>query len=287
MMMMKKKKKKKLQDLDRVVDNILPHLKEGMIGSLIFKEKEEEEEEEEEEKETEKEKARDLKNGYNNLSKSLKWSPKFVPGTNVAPQFSIALNIPSILSFGLHSDPSTQFRHESTSGALTWCCHFHLGRRNEEERHRIVMQRFFMYYVRAGFSLLCVFNMDEVLNIMFHYGGTFEKGVDGKMGYYPDNKSCLGDLEVDRLDVFYLRNYFKELSYHRMKEVWWLVLGKSIKVSSLELLQGKEVMIYVDDQVRDLGEQTKKNAKSVPHHCANPNLPSEQEVKASIMVPNE
>ncbi|RYR04824.1 hypothetical protein Ahy_B06g084604 isoform D [Arachis hypogaea] len=68
MMMMKKKKKKKLQDLDRVVDNILPHLKEGMIGSLIFKkEKEEEEEEEEEEKETEKEKARDLKNGYNNL----------------------------------------------------------------------------------------------------------------------------------------------------------------------------------------------------------------------------
>ncbi|RYR04827.1 hypothetical protein Ahy_B06g084604 isoform C [Arachis hypogaea] len=149
------------------------------------------------------------------------------------------------------------------------------------------IERFFMYYVRAGFSLLCVFNMDEVLNIMFHYGGTFEKGVDGKMGYYPDNKSCLGDLEVDRLDVFYLRNYFKELSYHRMKEVWWLVLGKSIKVSSLELLQGKEVMIYVDDQVRDLGEQTKKNAKSVPHHCANPNLPSEQEVKASIMVPNE
>ncbi|RYR11149.1 hypothetical protein Ahy_B05g079636 [Arachis hypogaea] len=62
-------------------------------------------------------------------------------------------------------------------------------------------------------------------------------------------------------------------------------------------MQGKEVMIYVDDQVRDLGEQTKKNGTSIPHRCANPNakktptvnisLPREQEVKVSITVPTE
>ncbi|RYR39544.1 hypothetical protein Ahy_A09g045102 isoform B [Arachis hypogaea] len=72
-----------------------------------------------------------------------------------------------------------------------------------------------------------------------------------------------------------------------MKEVWWLVPKKNIEVGSQnqglidnfiehevslpELLQGKEVMIYIDDQVRDLGEQAKKNAESVPHHYANSN----------------
>ncbi|RYR38739.1 hypothetical protein Ahy_A09g043913 [Arachis hypogaea] len=55
------------------------------------------------------------------------------------------------------------------------------------------------------------------------------KRVDGKMGYYPDNRSCMGNVEVDKLDVFYLRNYYKELGYDRMKEVWWLVPGKSIE----------------------------------------------------------
>ncbi|RYQ86407.1 hypothetical protein Ahy_B10g106077 [Arachis hypogaea] len=172
--------------------------------------------------------------------------------------------------------------------------------------------------------------MDEVLDIMFHHGGTFEKGVDGKIGYYPDNRNCLGDVEVDRLDVFYLRNYYKELDYDKMKEVWWLVPGKSIReglrklnsdadlremcemgshnenlvdiyiereVSSPKLIQGKEVMIYVDDRVRDFGMQAKENAAAAPHNGASPNdeknptdnvsRPREQGVKASVKVPIE
>ncbi|XP_020961246.1 uncharacterized protein LOC110263794 [Arachis ipaensis] len=61
----------------------------------------------------------------------------------------------------------------------------------------------------------------ELLDIMFHHGRNFERGKDGRWTYTPDNRHCLGDLDVDRLDVFYLRNYFKELGYETMKEVWW------------------------------------------------------------------
>ncbi|RYR26853.1 hypothetical protein Ahy_B02g061163 [Arachis hypogaea] len=69
----------------------------------------------------------------------------------------------------------------------------------------------------------------KVLDIMFHHGRNFERGKDGRWTYYPDNKHYLGDLDVDRLDVFYLRNYFKELGYETMKEIWWHVLGMSLE----------------------------------------------------------
>ncbi|QHN81821.1 uncharacterized protein DS421_20g690270 [Arachis hypogaea] len=144
--------------------------------------------------------------------------------------------------------------------------------------------------------------MDEVLDIMFHHGGTFEKGVDGKIGYYPDNRNCLGDVEVDRLDIFYLRNYYKELGYDRMKEVWWLNAGLvdiyiEHEVSSPELIEGKEVMVYIDDQIRDLGTQAKENVAAVPQDGGRPNNEKnptanvsrarEEGVKASVKVPIE
>ncbi|RYR52840.1 hypothetical protein Ahy_A06g027710 [Arachis hypogaea] len=133
----------------------------------------------------------------------------------------------------------------------------------------------------------------EVLDIMFHHGRNFEKGKDGRWTYYPDNKHCLGEVDVDRLDVFYLKNYFKELGYKKMKLVWWLVPGRSLKVglrrlntdnelrkmcfyvidvyieheiSKTEILQGQDVIVHLDDQVRDLGEQAKSNATTIRNH---------------------
>ncbi|RYR30938.1 hypothetical protein Ahy_B01g055725 isoform A [Arachis hypogaea] len=136
----------------------------------------------------------------------------------------------------------------------------------------------------------------ELLDIMFHHGGNFERGKDGRWTYTPDNRHCLGDLDVDRLDVFYLRNYFKELGYETMKEVWWQVPGMSLEVglrrldcdnelrelcnhggknngvvdvyiehgiSEPEIVQGEDVVVHVDDEVRDLGEQAKSNARMV------------------------
>ncbi|RYR04479.1 hypothetical protein Ahy_B06g084210 [Arachis hypogaea] len=97
----------------------------------------------------------------------------------------------------------------------------------------------------------------EVLDIMFHHGRNFEKGKNRRWTYYPDNKYCLGEVDVDRLDVFYLRNYFKELGDG--------VIDVYIKhgISKPEILQGQDVIVHLDNQVKDLGEQAKPNATIV------------------------
>ncbi|RYQ84424.1 hypothetical protein Ahy_B10g103740 isoform A [Arachis hypogaea] len=139
--------------------------------------------------------------------------------------------------------------------------------------------------------------MDRVFNILFHHGETFQKSVDRKVGYYPDNRSCLGDLELDRLDneINLVACTWEEHGSGFEKGLIDVFIEH--EVSSSELLQGKEVMIYVDDQVRDLGEQAKKNTTSVSRHCANPNAektptcnvswPSDQVPKALVTVPKE
>ncbi|RYR22959.1 hypothetical protein Ahy_B03g068241 [Arachis hypogaea] len=121
----------------------------------------------------------------------------------------------------------------------------------------------------------------EVLDIIFHHGRNVEKGKDRRWTNYPDNKHHLGEVDVDRLDVFYLRNYFKELGYEKMKKVWWHVPQRSLEVglrrlnsdnelremcfygeknngiidvyieheiSEPEILQGQDVIVHLDDQ---------------------------------------
>ncbi|XP_072058002.1 uncharacterized protein [Arachis hypogaea] len=71
--------------------------------------------------------------------------------------------------------------------------------------------------------------MEKLLDIMFYHGRTFKKNADGKLVYSPDNKACLGDLDENRLDVFFIRNYFKELGYDKVIECWWLVPERSLE----------------------------------------------------------
>ncbi|RYR40511.1 hypothetical protein Ahy_A09g046267 [Arachis hypogaea] len=211
----------------------------------------------------------------------------------------LAVRLSSVQNHG----PSTKFRHDSAAGALSWLL---------------------MVYEKEGCHRYEVVEAEGIVIV------SYNKGVNGKIGYYPDNRNCLGDVEVDRLDVFYLRNYYKELGYDRMKEVWWLVPGKSIgeglrklksdadlremcemgsqnaglvdiyiehEVSSPELIEGKEVLVYINDQVRDLGTQAKENIAAAPHdgarpndeknHTANVSRPREEGVKASVKVPIE
>ncbi|RYR02563.1 hypothetical protein Ahy_B06g081359 [Arachis hypogaea] len=83
--------------------------------------------------------------------------------------------------------------------------------------------------------------MEEMLDIMFHYGGDFKEDQEGTMVYYPDNKACLGDLDVDTLDVFYLRNYHKKLGYDEIKQCWWQVPGKGLENGLRSLNNDKEI----------------------------------------------
>ncbi|RYR34801.1 hypothetical protein Ahy_A10g049835 [Arachis hypogaea] len=91
--------------------------------------------------------------------------------------------------------------------------------------------------------------MDAVLDIMFHHGRNFEKGENGRLDYYPDSKHCLCEIDVDKLDVFYLRNDFKKLGYDKVNEVWWLVPGGSLEVGLRHLNSDdelKEMCFFVE-----------------------------------------
>ncbi|RYR11873.1 hypothetical protein Ahy_B04g069393 [Arachis hypogaea] len=136
--------------------------------------------------------------------------------------------------------------------------------------------------------------MEEKLDIMFYHGGDFKKNAEGIMIYSPDNKACLGDLDTDTLDVFYIRNYHKELGYNDIKQCWWHVPGKSLDyglrnvnsdkeiremvncartneglidiyfehtVSVPEVLEGDNTVVYLDDHG---GEGSKKKNKTSP-----------------------
>ncbi|XP_020975808.1 uncharacterized protein LOC110270541 [Arachis ipaensis] len=83
--------------------------------------------------------------------------------------------------------------------------------------------------------------MEEMLDIMFHHGGDFKEDQEGTMVYYPDNKACLGDLNVDTLDVFYLRNYHKKLGYDEIKQCWWQVTKKGLENELRSLNNDKEI----------------------------------------------
>ncbi|RYR76046.1 hypothetical protein Ahy_A01g000638 [Arachis hypogaea] len=164
--------------------------------------------------------------------------------------------------------------------------------------------------------------MEKLLDIMFHHGRTFKKNADGKLVYSPDNKACLGDLDEDRLDVFFIRNYFKELGYDKVIECWWLVPERSLEVglralttddelremcfhaqmndglvdvyfehgvSTPELLEGKEDVLCLDyiQQEEPGGELNKKNTpeetlNEKPHDKADP----DPEPPTPIPIPN-
>ncbi|RYR62468.1 hypothetical protein Ahy_A04g020075 [Arachis hypogaea] len=93
--------------------------------------------------------------------------------------------------------------------------------------------------------------MERLLDIMFHHGGTFKKNVDGKLFYSPDNRACLGDLNEDTLDVFFVRNYFKELGYDKVVECWWLVPERSLEVGLRALT--------TDDELREMCFHAQRN----------------------------
>ncbi|RYR28422.1 hypothetical protein Ahy_B01g052543 [Arachis hypogaea] len=88
--------------------------------------------------------------------------------------------------------------------------------------------------------------MEERLDIMFHHGGDFKKNTEGIMVYSPDNKDCLGDLDTDTLDVFYVRNYHKELGYNDIKQCWWHVPGKSLDNRLRNVNSDKEIREMVN-----------------------------------------
>ncbi|RYR33505.1 hypothetical protein Ahy_A10g048117 [Arachis hypogaea] len=81
---------------------------------------------------------------------------------------------------------------------------------------------------------------------MFHHGVTSKKNAEEIMIYSPDNKACLGDLDIDTLDVFYIRNYHKELGYNDIKQCWWHVPEKGLDNGLRNVNSDKEIREMVN-----------------------------------------
>ncbi|RYR40387.1 hypothetical protein Ahy_A09g046141 [Arachis hypogaea] len=143
--------------------------------------------------------------------------------------------------------------------------------------------------------------METLMDIMFHHGETFKKNDDGILVYSPDNRTCLEDL-----DVFFVRNYYKELGYNNIHQCWWLPPGRSLDgglravtsdgelremcfaaqnndgvvdvyfehvVSTAEVITGNEVVVWLDDTCEgDL--VSKKNTSEGPKADGNTSNPT-------------
>ncbi|RYQ97473.1 hypothetical protein Ahy_B08g093516 [Arachis hypogaea] len=99
---------------------------------------------------------------------------------------------------------------------------------------------------RRGSDVVIRLKMEEKLDIMFHHGGDFKKNAEGIMIYSPDNKACLGDLDTDTLDVFYIRNYHRELGYNDIKQCWWHVPGKCLEKGLRNVNSDKDIRDMVN-----------------------------------------
>ncbi|RYR79801.1 hypothetical protein Ahy_A01g004607 [Arachis hypogaea] len=120
--------------------------------------------------------------------------------------------------------------------------------------------------------------MDVLLDIMFHHGGNFEKDDEGNLRYTPDNVTCLGDLDEDTLDVFFIRNYYKELGYDKILQCWWLVPGRKLETGLRNLKS--------DDELREMCFLAQKNNGLVDvyfeHGVSSPDYLEDQQEKAGM-----
>ncbi|RYR28227.1 hypothetical protein Ahy_B01g052348 [Arachis hypogaea] len=125
--------------------------------------------------------------------------------------------------------------------------------------------------------------MDVLLDIMFHHGGNSEKDDEGNLRYTPDNLTCLGDLDEDTLDVFFIRNYYKELGYDKILHCWWLVPGRTLETGLRNLNS--------DNELREMCFLTHKNNGLVDvyfeHGVSSPDYLQDEEEKASIDAKEE
>ncbi|XP_025700415.1 uncharacterized protein [Arachis hypogaea] len=92
---------------------------------------------------------------------------------------------------------------------------------------------------------------DDLLTILFHHGGSFITD-DGSVTYNGGEVSELPGLDTDKLDVFFVRDYHKDLGYDKVTQTWWLVPNRPLQNGLRALTNDKELM-----EMCYLGQQNK------------------------------
>ncbi|QHO42676.1 uncharacterized protein DS421_5g156210 [Arachis hypogaea] len=92
---------------------------------------------------------------------------------------------------------------------------------------------------------------DDLLTILFHHGGSFITD-DGGVTYNGGDVFELPGLDPDKLDVFFVRDYHKDLGYDKVTQTWWLVPNRAFQNGLRALTNDKELM-----EMCYLGQQNK------------------------------
>jgi len=61
---------------------------------------------------------------------------------------------------------------------------------------------------------------DDLITILFHHGGSFIIDVDGGVTYNGGDVSEFPGVDTDKLDVFFVRDYHKDLGYDKVTQTW-------------------------------------------------------------------
>ncbi|RYR18842.1 hypothetical protein Ahy_B03g063451 [Arachis hypogaea] len=83
---------------------------------------------------------------------------------------------------------------------------------------------------------------DPWITIIFHHGGLFVTERDGTVNYSGGQIFELPRVDVDTVDVFFIRDYYKTLGYDNVTHCWWLVPNRPLQRGLRALTHDKELM---------------------------------------------
>ncbi|RYR23413.1 hypothetical protein Ahy_B03g068649 [Arachis hypogaea] len=81
-----------------------------------------------------------------------------------------------------------------------------------------------------------------LITIVCHHGGSFVRSEEGVVSYTRDHISEIPKVDPDRLDVFFIKNYYKELGYDKAEHCWWLVPKRPLETGLRELNSDAELL---------------------------------------------
>ncbi|MED6124536.1 hypothetical protein PIB30_059818 [Stylosanthes scabra] len=84
--------------------------------------------------------------------------------------------------------------------------------------------------------------MDEVITFVYHHGGKLVTKDDGEVVYEMGEITVIEDQEVDKLDVFWIRNFHKEIGYDQIEECYWLVPCRPLSIGLMVLATDAELL---------------------------------------------
>ncbi|RYQ83625.1 hypothetical protein Ahy_B10g102385 [Arachis hypogaea] len=83
---------------------------------------------------------------------------------------------------------------------------------------------------------------NPLITIIFHHGGSFITEHDGSVKYNGGQIFELLGIDIDTLDVIFVRDYHKNIGYDNVTQCWWLVPNRPLQTGLRAVTHDKELM---------------------------------------------